>query len=77
MQILNNLPYSDRYFSTDWYLEVFKEAKTTHVILCIYVNFKIVFSYAQLHLLQVHIGIQSVPTCTAYGFSINELFLII
>ena len=40
---INNLQYSDRHIDTDLQFEVFKEAKTMDMILCINVNFKIVF----------------------------------
>ena len=53
---MNNLKYSDRHFNTDWQFEIFKEAKTMDMILgkC---KFQKSFSYFQLHMLKVHIGI--------------------
>ena len=32
-EIINNLPYNDRYFNTDWQFEMFKRGKSMDMIL--------------------------------------------
>ena len=67
MKIKNNFQYSDRYFNTDWQLELFKRRKDNGHDTWESVNFKIVFLiFSNIYAVGTHWYClkEAIPMCT-------------